>query len=255
MGSSLSKYSCNQLAEEWFPAGEKVSRRSDPTPGIGSQQLLQAACFAPNSHSPSTPLHSIHPPRRNTSASTLPFCPTFILYSLFFQLISNHRLLLLSCNFFACNFEYHCNHSIACLAFKLGFHLRLLVQSASFNTKPRLPPVSISNFLHEGSNSLSSRSFSAITSCYCFLFQHVCQVPSHCLHTRFFSTGTSVSNPKPISIILSPVCLNGPFRSLCQWENVEPTRKRISILNCTLRPNHISHPTADRRPQHPRSFL
>lgn len=148
---------------------------------------------------PHTHPHNTDPPRHSSS-------------------FPNHGFLLLSCSFSACKFKYHCNCSLACLAFKLVSHLSLLVQFASFNTKPVPPPISISNFLHEGSNSLSSKSFSAITSCYCFLFQHVCQV--HCLHTTFFFTSTPVPTPNPISIILSPLYLNEPFKSLCQREEV-----------------------------------
>lgn len=73
-------------------------------------------------------------------------------------------------------------------------HLSLLVQFASFNTKPMLPPAPISNFLHEGSNSLSSKSFSAITSCYCFLFQHACQVPSHHIFLHWHLSPQSRTN-------------------------------------------------------------
>lgn len=69
MSSTVSKYLCNQLAEECLSVGEKSSGQFDFTSGIRSQQLLLAACFAPISHSLLTP-HRIHPPRCNTCAST-----------------------------------------------------------------------------------------------------------------------------------------------------------------------------------------
>jgi len=43
MGSTVSKYLCNQLAEKCFSAGRQSSGRFHSTPGTGRQQLLHAA--------------------------------------------------------------------------------------------------------------------------------------------------------------------------------------------------------------------